>query len=149
MAIASPAVRCDVVVPTIGRPSLDALLGALAAQADDLPGRVILVDDRREPCEVVGTLQDRVPAALAASTTVCTSGGTGPAAARNCGWRASDTPWIAFLDDDVVPGVTWARDLVADLACAPSHVAAVAGIIDVPLPAHRLPTDRERNVARL
>jgi GT2 family glycosyltransferase len=31
----------------------------------------------------------------------------GPAAARNAGWRATDAPLLAFLDDDCVPDPTW------------------------------------------
>ena len=42
----SPAVTYEVVVPTTGRPSLAALLPALAAGDGPLPRRVLLVDDR-------------------------------------------------------------------------------------------------------
>ena len=42
------APRVTVVVPTIGRPSLRALLAALAA-GTVLPEEVVLVDDRRLP----------------------------------------------------------------------------------------------------
>ena len=44
----SPELAYDVVIPTTGRPSLAALLPALAAGYGPLPGRVLLVDDRRE-----------------------------------------------------------------------------------------------------
>lgn len=137
----------DIVVPTIGRPSLDALLDALARQADDLSGGVVLVDDRRNGRG--GPLLERVPPAIAARTTVVASGGRGPAAARNRGWRACAAPWVAFLDDDVVPGLGWAGELVHDVARATDDVGAVQGRIVVPLPTERRPTDRERNVARL
>ncbi|RIL02193.1 MAG: transferase, partial [Proteobacteria bacterium] len=39
----------DLVVPTIGRASLGALLAAVAADDGPLPGRVVVVDDRRNP----------------------------------------------------------------------------------------------------
>jgi hypothetical protein len=53
-----------------------------------------------------------------------------------------------FLDDDVVPSPTWARQLVDDLA-VDTGIAAIQGRIAVPLPTDRRPTDRERNVAQL
>jgi histidinol-phosphate phosphatase family protein len=128
-------VTFDVVIPSAGRPSLWDLLARLRAM--DLPGRVIVADD--------GARELRLPAGVE----VLRSGGRGPAAARNLGWRASDAPWIAFLDDDVLPPAEWAGRLAAELAAAPPRVAAVQGRIRVPLPAGRAPTDWERNVRGL
>jgi Glycosyl transferase family 2 len=131
-----------VVIPTIGRSSLRRLLLALAKQPVPI-GRIVVVDDRRSPARRL-----LVPASLAARTTVLASGGRGPAGARNLGWQAVDSPWIVFLDDDVVPSPTWSRQLRTDLA-VDADVAASQGRIVVPLPDGRRPTDRERNVARL
>jgi Glycosyl transferase family 2 len=131
-----------VVIPTIGRSSLHRLLTALARQPVPV-GRIIVVDDRRSPVSHLP-----VPESLAARTTVHSSGGRGPAAARNVGWQAAESPWIVFLDDDVVPSPTWALQLGGDLA-VDHDVAATQGRIVVPLPGGRQPTDRERNVARL
>ncbi len=135
--------RFDVVVPTLGRPSLATLLDALGAQAEHLPGRVVLVWDRRD--------QDLPPLlawppSLAGRVTVLRGPGGGPAAARNAGRRAATAPWVAFLDDDVVPGPTWAADLADDLAGLPPEVAGSQGVLRVPLPADRRPTDWERHV---
>ena len=80
--------------------------------------------------------------------TVRHSGGRGPAAARNVGWRATETDWVAFLDDDVVVSENWLADLVTDLD-QPAPVAGVQGRITVPLPADRRPTDWERGTAGL
>ncbi|MCW2954738.1 MAG: hypothetical protein JWQ48_3908, partial [Conexibacter sp.] len=46
----------DVVVPTVGRPSLARLLAALGRCPEPLPERVVLVDDRagREPAAAAG-----------------------------------------------------------------------------------------------
>jgi histidinol-phosphate phosphatase family protein len=133
----------DVVVPTLGRPSLSALLDALGAQAGQLPGRVILVWDRRGP----GASElPAWPPSLAGRVELVRGRGAGPAAARNAGWRAANAPWIAFLDDDVVPGPTWAADLAGDLAGLPLDVAGSQGVLRVPLPGGRRPTDWERNV---
>jgi glycosyltransferase involved in cell wall biosynthesis len=126
-----------VVVPTLGRPSLRALLDALAPQCDGL--EVLVVDDRPgvgPPLDVPGFARVlRGPAA-------------GPAAARNVGWRAAADGWVAFLDDDVLPDPDWVRRLAADTQ-VPARVGGVQGRIRVPLPAARRPTDWERVTAGL
>jgi hypothetical protein len=73
------------------------------------------------------------PPALHGRVQVVQGRAAGPAAARNDGWRRAATPWVAFLDDLVLPEGT----------------AACQGRVEVPLPTHRRPTDWERNVARL
>lgn len=73
----------------------------------------------------------------------------GPAAARNRGWRQARTPWVVFLDDDVVPGEGWLEALIRDLADLPEDVGGSQGRIEVPLPSGRRPTDAERNTAGL
>lgn len=140
----------DVVVPTLGRPSLGRLLDALARAEQDRPGtsilgQVFLVDDR--PGSPLALRE--VPDALAGRVHVLDGPGRGPAAARNAGWRRSRATWVAFLDDDVVPSASWAADLEADLAGLTLDVAASQGVICVPLPEDRRPTDWERNVAGL
>ena len=77
------------------------------------------------------------------------SGGRGPAAARNVGWRAVDTEWVAFLDDDVVPGPQWTAQLTRDLRDLGPDVGASQGRLEVPLPTDRRPTDVERGTAGL
>ena len=109
----------DVVIPTVGRPSLGPLLTRLA-ELGVPPERIRVIED--------GGLR------------------RGPAAARNRGWRVSTADWIVFLDDDVLPEHDWLAQLEADLAAADDDVAGVQGRICVPLPAHRRPTDWERNV---
>ncbi|MBB2912046.1 GT2 family glycosyltransferase [Streptosporangium becharense] len=159
-----------VVVPTIGRAGLAATLAALDEDLD-----VIVVDDRPgrrgadapqgagaprgsdapygfgAPHGAGAPADDPVAAAVAAAPRirVLRSGGRGPAAARNVGWRAARTPWVAFLDDDVVPRPGWADALRADLAGLPEEVAGSQGRIEVPLPPDRRPTDAERNTAGL
>jgi histidinol-phosphate phosphatase family protein len=142
-------VTVDVVIPTSGRPSLRALLEALAAAGapPGSAGRVLVVDDR--PGDVEPLSVDPVPAALAGRVQVLRGPARGPAAARNVGWRAARGEWVAFVDDDVLPRVDWADRLCEDLRAAGDDVAAVQGAIHVPLPLHRRPTDWERNVAGL
>lgn len=140
MSVASSFV--GVVIPTIGRPSLAATLAPLVASREELS--VVLVDDRRSPRTPLA-----LPDELRARAVIVRSGGRGPAAARNCGWHALRSEWVAFLDDDVVPSPEWVRDLIADLGGVPESVVGVSGRVDVPLPAGRRPTDWERNVAGL
>jgi HAD superfamily hydrolase (TIGR01662 family) len=125
-----------VVIPTIGRPSL----GVLLAQFVVGGAPIVVVDDRRCPDHCL-----RVPA----SVRVLRSGGRGPAAARNVGWRAVDTEWVAFLDDDVLPGPDWAAQMAHDLHELGPDVGASQGRIEVPLPTDRRPTDFERGTAGL
>ena len=136
-----------VVIPTLGRPCLQDGLDALAAAAGPLPDQVVLVDDRPD---TPNPLPVRLRPALADRTVIVTLEGRGPAAARNAGWRAAQgTEWVAFLDDDVVVGPGWRAGLVADLADQPDRVAGVQGVISVPLPDGRQPTDWERGTAGL
>src|SRR5947209_15586740 len=135
--------RCAVVVPTIGRPSLDVLLDALASARGPRPAEIVVVDDRPagEPLLVQRT---GLPAVRVVRT-----GGGGPARARNLGWRTARTEWIAFLDDDVVPDPDWFEALDADLRDLPADVAGTQGRVRVPLPEDRRPTDWERGTAGL
>lgn len=137
-----------VVIPTLGRPGLGVCLRALAEASGPGPVRVVLVDDR--PDTGGAPLTAAVPPSLRSRTTVVHGGAHGPAAARNAGWRAAGrVPWIVFLDDDVIPGPAWGDDLALDLAEAGRRTAGITARIEVPLPAHRPPTDWERNTAGL
>jgi HAD superfamily hydrolase (TIGR01662 family) len=134
----------SIVVPTLGRPCLAAMLESLAAARGPAPRRILLVDDRpRDGWPLT------VPDVLAPCTDVLTSGGRGPAAARNLGWRAADTPWIVFLDDDVRVAPDWREALAEDLDGLAERIAGVQGLVSVPLPGHRRPTDWERGTAGL
>ncbi|MGH9126160.1 MAG: HAD-IIIA family hydrolase [Acidimicrobiales bacterium] len=133
-AVAPEAV--DIVIPTIGRPSLATLLAALSGCLS----RVLVVDDRRSPS---------APLELPRGIEVVRSGGRGPAAARNVGWRCRGAEWVAFLDDDVVPEPGWFDALRTDLAATGVDVGGSQGRVSVPLPRHRRPTDFERDVAGL
>ncbi len=134
----------DVVIPSAGRETLTRLLSALWACGEPRPQRVLIVDDRpsapgpldlgpagHEPVQVI-----RGPA-------------RGPAAARNAGWYASGSEWVAFLDDDVVAPAGWTAALACDLAGLDVRTAASQGRIEVPLPEGRPATDSERNTKGL
>lgn len=144
------SVRFDLVVPTVGRPSFRTLLATLARGTGPLPGRIVLVDDRPVLAGRGRLLADvGTPSELVSLVLELPAGNRGPAAARNVGWRATTAPWVAFLDDDVVPDPDWAALLADDLERCDAGVAAIQGRVTVPLPVGRRPTDWERNVARL
>ena len=113
----------SIVIPTVGRPSLTLLLERLRPQVAGSP----------VPVEVIVT-EDRA--------------GRGPAAARNRGWRAATHPWVAFLDDDVLPEPNWLAALVDDLD-RPEDVGGVQGRITVPPPDDGQRDDWAANTAGL
>jgi HAD superfamily hydrolase (TIGR01662 family) len=137
------AADVTVVIPTVGRPSLQALLDALDHCAGPQPRELIIVDDRP------GTPPAIKVDGLGMPTRVLRSGGRGPAAARNLGWRHARSTWVAFVDDDVVPDPDWLERLADDLGDAAHSVAGSQGRVRVPAPSDRAPTDWERSTAGL
>lgn len=129
-APSSEGVEVAVVVPTRGRAArLERLVGALAAQT--LPHQrfeVVVVDDASEDAtpEVLAALVARGEVPL---RTLRTARGSGPASARNLGWRAATAPVIAFTDDDCVPDAGW---LAAGLAALDGGARAVVGRTEPP-----------------
>jgi HAD superfamily hydrolase (TIGR01662 family) len=135
------SVDYTVVIPTIGREGLAELV--VGVDTEPRPRAIVVVDDRRHPTS---------PLSLPATVTplrVIPSGGHGPAAARNAGWRAAESEWVAFLDDDVVPAQDWTAQLVRDLTGLPETVAGSQAQLQVPLPEDRRPTDEERRTTGL
>ncbi|MEV6113575.1 glycosyltransferase [Streptomyces sp. NPDC052109] len=136
----------SVVIPTIGRPCLADCLRALAAAGGHPPEEVVVVDDRPAP---VGPLPLDAAGVLRGRTRTVRTGGRGPAAARNAGWRTVGTPWTVFLDDDVQVLPDWSHRLAEDLATAGARTGGIQGRLTVPLPGDRRPTDFERGTAGL
>lgn len=140
-------IRYAVVVPTIGRSTLEDLLEAIGRQSEPLPREVVVVDDR--PAEHTEPLLGGRATAVPVPMRVVRSWGHGPAAARNFGWRLTTAPWVVFLDDDVLIPGDWTRQLERDLCDLPRDVAASQSRIVVPAPPARRPTDWERSTAGL
>jgi mycofactocin system glycosyltransferase len=94
--------------------------GELALCLNGLRGyRVLVVDDgSRDPAAVAAV------AAEAGAVCLHRPVNGGPAAARNTGLAAVDTPFVAFLDSDCVPGPDWLDGLLPHFA--DPVVAAVA-----------------------
>jgi HAD superfamily hydrolase (TIGR01662 family) len=131
-----------VVIPTVGRACLRDCLLALDQAAGPAPERVVLVDDR--PGGAAGSPLPGAGPRHSLALSVIASGGVGPAAARNAGWRTTSTPWVAFLDDDVRVGPGWCARLADDLSGLRERIAGVQGLVSVPAPPGRRPTDAER-----
>ncbi|OBK73275.1 HAD-IIIA family hydrolase [Mycobacterium sp. 1274761.0] len=132
-----------IVVPTIGREGLHRMLAELDGSAGPQPVAVVVVDDRADANPPLD-LTTRLP------VNVFCSGGRGPAAARNMGWRSVRAEWICFLDDDVVPQPNWLAAAAADIADAEAARAVGSqAVIEVPRVAGRRATDDERRTQRL
>src|SRR3954469_8838933 len=126
--------RSSVVVPTVGRPSLDVLLDALAAAPGPRPAELILVDDRPTGAPLRPERPGLPP------VRVVRTGGGGPARARNLGWRTPRAGGLPFLDAAVAPDPDWYQRLAEDLTALPADVAGSQGRVRVPLPGDRRPT---------
>lgn len=137
------------VIPTLGRDSLRSLLRALQKATGPRPAAIILVDDRPPDTSNAGFPLEICSDVDARDIWVMSSWGRGPSAARNRGWRAARTPWVSFLDDDVLPAPDWFERLADDLSAAGPQLAGSKGKVTVPLPTDRPPTDAERGTAGL
>jgi HAD superfamily hydrolase (TIGR01662 family) len=134
-------VEYGVVIPTIGRSGLAELVASV--DGDPAPTRIVVADDRPDPAPALELPETSAP------LLVVRTRGRGPAAARNAGWRAARTDWVAFLDDDVTVPADWCWRLVRDLADLPDSVGASQAWLHVPMPVGRRPTDEERRTTGL
>jgi GT2 family glycosyltransferase len=102
-------VNAAVVVATRNRAALlERLVSALRAQDGVDHVEIVIVDDAStddttDVLRRLGVNYLRLPKR------------SGPAAARNAGWRASTAPVVAFTDDDCVPQPGWLAALVRGL----------------------------------
>ncbi|MDB6117586.1 MAG: glycosyltransferase [Verrucomicrobiaceae bacterium] len=134
--------RVSVVIPTRAR--TDLLMRCLTALLNQTLQptfyEILVVDDgpTEETRHAVEKLAAHAP--FPAVRYLHTRGATGPAAARNQGWRNAAAEIIAFTDDDTVPAPGWLENGIASLY---SDAVAVSGRVAMDLP--DLPTDYERN----
>jgi glycosyltransferase involved in cell wall biosynthesis len=137
--------RVSVVVPTFRRPALLArCLDALLAQDVEPDDYEIVVADDGVDAETRARVARLSADSRVAVRYVAVGPTHGPAAARNCGWRAARAPIVAFTDDDTIPDPGWLR---AGLAALANGAAGAWGRLVVPVPDP--PTDYERDTAGL
>ncbi|HEY0814604.1 MAG TPA: mycofactocin biosynthesis glycosyltransferase MftF, partial [Pseudonocardia sp.] len=104
-----PPTDVTVVIPV--RDRTEGLARLLTALAGEPLGRVIVVDDgSADPAAVQEVTR------TAGADVVRHPVSRGPAAARNAGLAAASTPFVAFLDSDVVPRPGWLPALLARFA---------------------------------
>ena len=131
----SPELRVAVVVSTRDRSArLPRLVGALERQT--LPAscfEVVIVDDgsRDDTPAVLERLSGSSPLRIR----VLRTPGLGPASGRNLGWRSTDSPVVAFTDDDCVPDPAW---LESGLAAFGDGGVVVIGRTRPPADQHEL-----------
>ncbi|MGR6743384.1 glycosyltransferase family 2 protein [Microbacterium sp. F1-18] len=83
----------DAIIPTIGRPELARAVRSAASQT--LPTRPVVVLDRPDRRGDVERMLDGLDYRL-----IVTKGAIGGGGSRNLGTRESDSPFVAYLDDD-------------------------------------------------
>jgi glycosyltransferase involved in cell wall biosynthesis len=94
---------------------------SLAQAREPLEIEVIVVDD--------GSKDDTVKVAKSAGATVIRQENTGPAAARNRGWKSATGQVICFTDADCVPSAGWIENLLDGFS--EERVGAVAGSYEI------------------
>ena len=130
--------QASVIVPTKERAGyLRVALESLAAQdLDPASYEVVVVDDG--PSEETRVVTEEVAGRAAPAVRYVERAGVpGLNSARNTGVRASDAPFVVFVDDDVDAPVGWLRELLAGRERHP-HAQVLGGPIELRLEGSRL-----------
>ena len=139
----------SVVIPTYRRPDLlSRCVQALASQNYDLTHyEVIVVSDGPddETDRVIQQLREFHPRLTLRYYE--TPGRSGPATARNMGWRQAKGDLVAFTDDDCIPSASWLRDFSKSYVTFGKELVSFSGKVVVPISDE--PTDYEKNIAHL
>lgn len=100
--------KVEVIIPTIGRPSLVKAVQSVVSQTTDCSAIVVL--DRPDKVNAVRSLLIGLPHKL-----IVTTGGAKAASARNLGLKEVTAPVVAFLDDDDWWGPTRVEELLSSV----------------------------------
>lgn len=114
----------SVIIPTIGRGSIDQVFRALAAQAAPGPFEVIVVVDGGDALDTSG-VEHHPACRRVVSAGIATRSGV--SVARNLGAREAHGSVLGFLDDDTVPTPQWVSAVRSLMATG--HPAAAVGRI--------------------
>ncbi len=106
--MSAPLPEIAVVVPTYERPALlPRLVAALEAQTLDRSRFEVVLVDNASTDDTPAVIAELVRTSPLRISTATVARNTGPAAARNLGWRSTGAPFVAFVDDDCVPEPQW------------------------------------------
>src|SRR4051794_38454784 len=141
--------KISVVVPTYKRPELlRKCLHALAGQQMDRNDfEIIVVSDG--PDEQTRNMIHGLDHLLLPYVQYITlERNSGPAAARNAGWKKANSRLIAFTDDDCIPAPLWLASLWKAFISyrKPAYMAFTGKVV---VPVSENPTDFELNTAHL
>jgi GT2 family glycosyltransferase len=105
------------------------LLAALTAQREVPRFELIVVDDGStdDTATRIAEIEPHVPFRI---RFIRQAQPTGPAGARNRGWRSTDAPIVAFTDDDCMPEPEWLNRLIGGFRHM--RVDIVAGVTTYP-----------------
>ncbi len=109
--------QVSVIIPTVGRPHLQAVLAALEDQCDRAAGPLevmVSFDVARPPEQAIPWARD--PRRMSVRVLAVTAR-TGVSGARNRGARAASGDLLLFLDEDVIPQPGWLRAMRAGPWC--------------------------------
>lgn len=138
----------SIVVPTYNRPALlkNCLLALLRQQFAPEKYEIIVVTDGPDPLtrSSVAEMGSHAPVAVKC---ISLPEKSGPAAARNAGWRAASGELILFTDDDCVPDSGWAGAYYEAFKSTDRPLQAFTGQVIVPV--SDPPTDFEKNTRHL
>jgi GT2 family glycosyltransferase len=121
-----------VAVATMNRPAALARCLEAVLEAERRPSEIVVVDQSAD--DETQSVIDRMPAGDGIPITYLRQARLGLAASRNAAIAASTRPYIAFTDDDCVPGPQWLAAIAA--AFEDANAQAVTGRI-LPLGPHR------------
>ena len=119
-----PAPAVSIVVPTRDRAALVGRLVEALERQEGAPAFELVVVDDGSRDSTAAEMERRAASLLPFELVVLRSdASTGPAGARNRGWRSARAERILFTDDDCVPGRNW----VARLTAGFDHADIVVG----------------------
>lgn len=139
-------IKISIIIPTYNRPQLltRCLLAIISSVFPEESFETIIVGDgiNRKTKKIVTLFQKHFPNIRYLEHPK----NLGPAASRNTGWRSAQGDIIAFTDDDTVPDRNWLSEGYK-IFNKKRRVDAVFGNVYVPV--KTIPTDYEKNTARL